>query len=403
MQINPLHFNGGRNSGLFTKGDFPCEKVWPRHSWQSQEQASWEDLALAIRDAEQTLGQWLNYNVAPMWSIEEEHRFPRYWNGHFTNAININGQRAGVFLQKGRIIAGGQRLATTIHAGVTVVYSDEDADGYSETATITATIPGTVTVSDWRNVRVFYEGRSADPRWEIRPLTTVTVAGSTITIVAKAYLFVDQDLRAAMTAVGGFDPLDFDDLSALVATVDVYLITNDTTNTASRMVWEMRPLITCSVCSGVGCDECGVTTQNGCLVVRDGNLGYVVPTPATYDSGWASDTLSIGRSPDKVFLWYYSGNVGEDYRMNLSNDPLDYWLAQAIAWMATSRLDREVCHCNSDHFDWLQQDMAFVSPAGNFLTIAEPIQQAPFGTRRGEWLAYQKVRHTAKHITVGIL
>jgi len=202
---------------------------------------------------------------------------------------------------------------------------------------------------------------------------------------------------------GGFDPINITTTNNNVGTVDVYLEQNDATAQGSQLLWESRPLTNCSVCSGVGCDECSFTTQDGCLPIRDGNAGLVVPTPATYTTSWASNTLTVARSPDKVKVWYYSGNIGEEYKMGLSSDPIDFWLAQAIAWLATARLDREVCACNNDNFTRLQTDMAFSSAQGNFLAISEKLQEAPFGARAGEWLAYQKVRHARKYYTVAVL
>jgi len=402
MGINPVHFSGAEVTGLFSEQ--PCSKVWPRHTWQSFEQASWEDLSWAIKDAEQTISHWLGYNVAPWWTMEEEWPYPKYRGRHFTNAINMNGQRPSICVQQGKIIAGGQRAATVVHAGVTVAYSDEDSDTLEELATIVATIPGGMTISDWRDVRVYYPSTGADPRWEIRPLDEVTVdAGAgTVTILAKAYQFVDQDLRSAMPN-GGFTPINITTTNNYISTVDVYLEQNDATAQGSQLLWEQRPLTSCGVCSGVGCDECSFVTQDGCLPVRNGGAGLVVPTPATYSGGWASNALTIPRSPDKVKLWYYSGNIGEEYRMSLSSDPLDHWLANAIALLATSRLDREVCSCNNDNFKRLQRDMAFSSAQGNFLAISDEIKNAPFGSRTGEVLAYRAVKYTPKYITVAVL
>jgi hypothetical protein len=399
--MNPIHFSGAEHPSLFAtlKG---CQKPWPRHTFQSTNQASWEDLAYSILDAEQTIGRWLHYFVAPEWTIKEEHRYPKYLNRYFTNAINFNGQRPTINVQRGEIIAGGQRLATVIEEDVTVTYTDGDGDGFAETGTIVATIPGGVTVDDWREVQVFFVDTDADPRWEIRPIDSITISGSTITIVAPSWQFIEPDLHGAWPTSTDYVPVDVETVTPFAGTVDVYLVQNDTTATASRLMWQQRPTGDCNICSGVGCDECNYTTQDGCLPIGD-VPGKVIPTPATYNGSWASAELTVCRSPDKVQVWYYSGLTGKDYLAEYSNDPLEEWLATAIAWLAIARLDREVCDCNNEMWERLQMDMAFVSPQGNFLTIAESIQQSPFGTKRGEWMAYQRVKFAKKFYTVAVL
>jgi hypothetical protein len=110
-------------------------------------------------------------------------------------------------------------------------------------------------------------------------------------------------------------------------------------------------------------------------------------------------------SPDRAKISYYSGTVSQEYIEGLTLNPLDRHLADAVFYLATARITRDLCGCNNAHSlsTELRTDMALVSPEGNFLAVADKIQEAPFGTRRGEWLAYQEIKLSAKHIEVAVI
>ena len=84
---------------------------------------------------------------------------------------------------------------------------------------------------------------------------------------------------------------------------------------------------------------------------------------------------------------------------------MDEYMADAVFHLATARLHRDICGCTNAQAlaEELRTDMALVSPQGNFLAVADKIQESPFGTRRGEWLAYQQVLRAEKHFEVSIM
>ena len=88
MGINPISFEGCSVDGLFQEVS-GCDSVWPRFAWQTAGNASREDLALQLDDAEKTIGRYsLGFNVVPEW-IELDMPYPgirsgqtRYWRGY---------------------------------------------------------------------------------------------------------------------------------------------------------------------------------------------------------------------------------------------------------------------------------------------------------------------------------
>ena len=66
MGINPINFEGCTVDGLFQSVS-GCDSVWPRFAWQTSSNASREDLALQISDAEEVIGKFaLGFNVKPI-------------------------------------------------------------------------------------------------------------------------------------------------------------------------------------------------------------------------------------------------------------------------------------------------------------------------------------------------
>lgn len=75
--LNPLHFNG--ITTLLTP-DSACnsgEDVWKQYPYQDAGKISREDLAEAIRDAENQIANYVGYNLLPDWVIDERHTTTR--------------------------------------------------------------------------------------------------------------------------------------------------------------------------------------------------------------------------------------------------------------------------------------------------------------------------------------
>jgi hypothetical protein len=408
LGINPLHFAGATGDTVFPTSGF-CDDVWPQHTWQTQEElVSREEIAEQVRIAEEQIMEVLGYWPGPTWTSEEVVPYPQFYRKtRFSGPTARNEQRKTVQARHRKIISPGRRAVTAIEEGATVTYSDPDGDGYNETATVTVS----TTITDSRQVKVYFAGKSAHPTWEIRPnshpsrpTSNVAISGGTATITMDSWMFIDPDLWEAYPTADPLTAIDASDSSNLVSTVDVYREYTDNTQDSCTFYWTNHTEggvfsgAFCDNCGGSGCSVCGQTSQGGCLSIRDAETGYVIPIAAGYsaaDAAWVSETYSISRDPDQVKLWYRSGLLSNDYLSSYTDDPISEGMAQAIAWLATARLDKPVCGCSNvrNAVATLQQDTAIVSrERATFINIIGPeALKNPFGTRVGEVRAWNYV------------
>lgn len=380
LGLNPMHFEGAAAAGYFQHMGH-CNSVWYRHSWQNPDNVSHEDLAREMRDAEIAISKELGYNIAPKWQVldipypKPKHRSMGFMRG-------ASGEFRSINVQIGKVISGGRRGTEYIDT-FQIEYVDEDSDDFEETAKIDLGAE-----YDPRELKVFFKGTDGDPAWEIRPIRKI----KDNIIYLDSWLFIDPDLKSNFPKTG-VDPIQIDDATNLVTEVDVYRVYNDRSLPECQFIWDAEN-----------------TTQDGYLQILDREAGIVRPLPANYQVGVACtqinpSTFCTSREPDRVRVYLYSGKQSDDYLNGYSLDPLDSYYIESITLLATARLHRNLCGCNNifDLGQSLREDMALVSPLGNFLAVADKIQECPFGTRRGEWLAWNRLANDADHfLTVGI-
>jgi hypothetical protein len=407
LGINPAHFAGGVGDNCYPINSNRCNDVWPRYSWQHADSVSQFDLLTEIKKAEADIAEQLGWWPAPTWIEEDVQQFPRpYRRGLYgTYGRNVRAHRRSVFTTFAKVIAPGQRATTLIEAGATVTLSDEDGDGFSETATVTTA----TTITDVNELKVFFAGTAADPRWQVRHPKSITADGATATFVFDAWRFIDPDLHAAPPDTSGFSAIDLDSAASYVATADVYRVYNDTTATSAQLVWEPTPRATTLAATGFCLsasegNDAALVTQDGVLHIRDPELGIVVPQAATYDDDdaqWNQTSFSEGRDPDFVKLWYMCGEIGRMYTSGFKYDPLpDKW-AKAIAQIATARLERNFQACGNAAGlarKW-QLDVADIEDAP--YRVTESDLGNPFGTRYGEILAWRTVKNERRKVKGG--
>lgn len=401
LGIAPLHFASAIAANL-NPAVFPivgtCGDIWARHDWQKADQVSHESLLYAIQEAEQDIAKIVGYYPAPTWISQEQHMFPReFYPEAWHSVLDARGFRKGMTLDFGRLIAGGRRAVELIDsatvAGGSLAYTDEDGDGFFETATIT--LAG-VTLTNANEAKVYFTGMSGEREWEIRPVRSKSLSAGTLTIIMDSWLFIDPELLAAFPTDDGFSAIDVSTVANFVNTVDVYREYNDTTEVSSILYWESVVGGTCT-CNGLGCPACADTTQDGCLQIRNPNQGIAVPIPASYDSTdarWETTTYSVARAPDRVAFWYYAGDIDSEYHAGRSYDPLSNHWAWIITWVAIARLERPPCSCErlANYFDYLRRDLSESTSASSFFTPQE-IHRNPLGTHRGEIMAWRKIRN----------
>lgn len=394
--MHPLHFWQVR-----IDTDPFCDQIMFQHEWQNVDHVSREEIARAISEVENKIEDYLGYRLAPSWEIDEWRETTRPFNPELINLSisDVRGYRQTVKANWGYVISGGIEAKTLIDDAVAIAYSDVDSDGYFETATVT--VP--TTVLDKNEIAIFYPGENGDDEWEIRP-TEVSIAGGVATIIFRREFVVIPE-KLELFDIQGAEAIGTDNADFLT-TVDVYRRYNDP-QTQANFLWE--PLATgnwCSTCGGTGCTVCAYATQNGCLILRgeprNSQLGY---WPGSWDSVndvFQSEPWAVGRQPDIVRLYYYSGwrNKSNKYISRLDKD----W-EFTIAVMAMALLDRPPCDCAKGNWSMWRQDMTIWSgdedgkPYFN-TRYSDPIFDNPFGNRRGEIYAWRRVRD--KKIAVGV-
>lgn len=421
MGINPVHFAGGYGDTIYPLKDNACSNIWARYSWQQSDIVSHYELAMTIEGVERDIANVLGYWPAPVWTSRELSPFPSFYRPELTTYYGRqypDGLRKSVSTRWKKLISGGRRGTTLIKEATTsdgLQYLDLDSDGFPETARVTAT----TTVTSACEIKVYHAGYSGLQGWEIRPHRNITLSGGTVTIDFDSWLFIDPSALSAPTDWDEFAAINLNDNSNLASAVDVYREFNDTTTFSSRFFWEPTDCDTCQQCSltlesgatvvlgggsgdSVNCTICGLQAQNGCTIVQDRESGSVTPSPGSYDSDadvFTMDSWAINRDPDQVQIWYYSGAIEEEYLRGVSCEPLSHFWAQTIAYMTAARLERPMCGCSNvialgEH---MRKDIAFSGDDTSFL-VDFGILSNPFGTKRGELIAWQRVSNMGERI-----
>lgn len=335
--MHPLTFN--QISVNIDSETLGCGHTLYQYAWQKS-RVGREDIARAIATAEQRIGDLLRYDVAPKWNTQD---------------LRSIGWNLGSVGARGYIIEAGIEAKTLIDDVVAIGYSDEDGDGYKETATVTANV-GSVT--DPQEIAVYYPGEVASDAWEIRP-TKVSIASGVATIVFQRHQAVIRDLIEAPLNPDDVDGLDDDNF---LTTVDVYRHYNDPTSQAN-VIWDVES--SCDVCSGdTSCVTCGRAIQTACMQILNRRTGRVQLTPASYDADndrFVASIWSVNRDPNRAQLYYRAGY----YDANSSNGATPFLtmsrvFEDVVARYALSLLPMPICDCGVANalYDEVRKDLS---------------------------------------------
>lgn len=380
--LNPLHFNG-LASTMF--GNNVCGEGFFEHSWQHSDKVGREDIRMAIKQAESQISAEVGYNLMADWTSGERLAYPQPM---FAEAVGYGGYNARGLLKsieapRGFLISGGVRAKALVAAGVAVLRSDYDSDGFKETVTVTANV--TFTNTNW--IHVYYPGKSADDCYEVRPIK-VNISGGVATIEFKIWQIVAANQKDRLDA----DVLDAADPASYETTVDIYQVYNDPSEQV-QFLWE----------NGGGCGSCAACqfgTQTGCMHFRDARLGFLAPSPGTWNSGdnqFDGAEWSACREPDQVRLWYYSGFVDpKNPRPYVELSP--YW-KYAVAYYAASLLDRPVCGCSNvnQFIEKWRVDLLYADE-NNGYTVTPEFAANRLGTTTGALYAYRRIHQNGVRI-----
>lgn len=399
LGLTPPHFNQAAGSTVFTNR--PCNDIFFQHAWQFSDTVSREDIAVAIKSSEDDITAALGFSPAPVWIESEMHTYPRYYRPEYftVDGLNTRGQRKSIQAKLGKFILAGRRATSEVTSGVTVVYTDPDGDGFDELATITTP----TTLEDKCEIKVYFAGEGGEQEWEIRPAKTVTITGGNVVFTFDSWQLIDPDLWEAFPTDANLGAISLETSGNFVTTVDVYREFTDFTQSSAQSFWEPTPKISgvnlsgfCVACGSTTgtCVACSLTSQTGCLHVRDVDNGLVVTQPATYNTTteqWDQVNYVVCREPDIVKLWYYAGDLSQRFLSNKDCDSLSDFYAYAITWLAVARLDRPLCSCTAIKAltQSLMEDLALTGASSHLLS--EEDLNNPFGTRRGAINAWRRI------------
>ena len=378
--INPLHFHQLTSTTLTPNN--VCGDVFFQSSWQHSDRVGRDEICMAIQQAEQEISREVGYNLMPDWTMEERLVYPRPSVPELYNLYGINprGEMKSVETPRGYLLSGGIRAKTLVSAGVGIVRSDADSDGYFETCTVTTPVAFT----DVNEVHLYYPGQSGEDEWEIRPIE-VSISAGVATITFKAWQVA---LMIAMFSMNP-EPLDAHDDANYQTTADVYRVYNDP-STQVQFLWENNGGNCCGTCTA-----CQMGAQSGCMHFRDARIGMVVPAPGTWDSStstFTAEAWTACREPDQLRLWYYSG--WRTPKMTRSYAELDPYWEYAIAYFAASKLDRPVCGCSNvnQFIEKWRRDASFSSQNEGGFTVTTEQASNRLGTSMGALYAWRRIQ-----------
>lgn len=131
LGINPWHFNGVElTADPMTTS---CPDDWYQYSWQASGKLSREDLAFALRQAEDSIIRWLNWSPLPRWE-EETITLEQHYRPESFSFFNAQGLPKSVISKYAKVIAAGAK-ATTLIDTPTITYSDPFSYGFNSLAT----------------------------------------------------------------------------------------------------------------------------------------------------------------------------------------------------------------------------------------------------------------------------
>ena len=385
LGLNPIHFGGAVVSGRFVR-DQACSTPWPRYTWQNGSSLSHMDISVALSIAESLIEEYIGYHVAPATRVET-HPYPRYLRLYRTNGRDTTGRSAAIQMERGKIKSVSVEKRTLLGT-FPLTYQDLDGDGYNEVAQV---VVSDAAVYPATEIQLFPAGLADHPSWQIRYPKRWWQVGQDYNFLIDFWMLINPEFLARLPGEFWEAP-NLDSESTRLTHVDVYRVWQDSTDTASvSLEWEPD----WASCVDAGSNT--LTTSGAVGIVRDPEAGLVAPR-------WSYGSPETGRSPDRATISYHSGVISDEYRQGYSLNPLGGYLADAVFYLATARLTRDLCGCEEARayaID-LRTDMSLVSPQGNFLAVADDIQTCPFGTRRGEWLAFKALTLMDKHIEVGV-
>lgn len=380
LGLDPWHFNG--ITSTTRRNASACSDTWYQYNWQASGKISRDALADALRQAEDTVVAFLGWHPIPTW-IEEDVILPKYYKTEWINYYNAVGRAKSVTSSYGFVRSVGRKTSSFID-NVATVFSDSNGDGMNDTVTIT--FATSVTTED--ELHVYYPNEDGRDEWEIRPVTSITIAGGVATIVFPKYLIPLWNLVEQVPQDGDAHILiDGDDDTEFLTAVDVYRVYADE---SQQITFYYDP-------SEVGCSSvpCAESSDTGCLFIRNPELGILAYQRADWsDDDEAYTTKYFNYQPIKGTIYYRAGKY--DSRAEYPNRQMDQNLERRIVFYGLSLLDTEMCGCTNTRNIWnfMTQDLSLVTREESHVVQWDDLKN-PFGTSRAAiqlWKYLQQIK-----------
>jgi len=401
---NPYHF--WQLAGAKAPVTSACNSIVRQYAWQGADMGGRSDIRSAIEAAETRISTFLHYSPAPHY-VESTLSFPRYpqTNVYRAGFSGADGRWITLQLPEGQIQAVGIETRTVIQANAATVLSDTNVDTLYDTFTVT--VPAG-TITDVSEVAVYFASANrlygddiTDEKYRIKPVK-VTITGGNIVIKGRSWLIVKPNLYEGFNVNqnGQLDPSDTLNYAAAVDVYRRYTAAGGTTFQTSQaaLVWESQPYPSWITTPYAGYDVAGVAYAMARVTIRDAERGivglaesvYDTPTDSWYSYPWWDSSLH--RPPDRVIIRYLAGyplDAQRDFRLNPK-------MSYAVSRMATAETTKRICACDiaNRELAYWQFDLARTSGAADesYGMISREDLNNPFGTRRGQVMAYKEVK-----------
>lgn len=379
-----------------------CNLVVPEYAWQDANAAGRVEMRAAIESAEAKLRQYLGYSVAPHY-VEETLPYPQYYDHRSWryNDMDADGRIVSIQASEGYIWATGVEDRTAIDLSAAVVYSDENGDGLDDLFTVTVA----TTITDPTQIAIYFtatdrlDGAAVSEEWRIQPVT-VTISGGNAVIKGPPWVLVKPILYTGFNNT----PIDPSDGTKFVTDVAVYRrFTNPdgtvVTDSQGVFTWEARPFPSWAWCCGNSNSTDGAAYAQSIarVGIRETVTGQLIPQAALYNTETATwtGTYWTGCSPpNSITLRYYAG-------FQLENQQMASDWQKVVARLAAAELPVRMCADNTgSHFlhEW-QFDLARSAGVNDEqYQISQSDLDNPFGTRRGQVMAWKKILNLRKMI-----
>lgn len=390
-----------------------CLSVVRQYPYQNAQYVGRDSIRQAIQRAEVALANELRYSPVPHYR-EVTVPFPKFPKPDVQRLgyAGSDDHWISVQLPEGHIQAIGTEAVSVVQTNATVVYTDTNGDGVTDTFTVSIPLANLTGVEDveialYFNATDRFTGEGPSERWRIKPLT-IRTSGVNKLISGPSWIMVRPILYEGFT----LRDIDPNTPANFATSVDLYRHftysdgTEETTCEAT-LIWETPPYPQINYNINFNTtDPSGHAWAPARCTIRDKINGTVGFGESIYNSTtseweavqwWAS--LYKFRVPDRVTIRYLAG-----YSSGI-NGEISPEYAVAVARLAAAELAGPICACdraNAELYRW-QTDLARSAGGGDesyaFLPREEMLN--PFGTRRGQVEAWQFVKK--KRIITGFV